>query len=66
MADVCVPCLAGRSLQHEFHLGLVCVEGFRDFSMVRAIQAAVHAIVREVERRKENDAIAVVGLLLMS
>ena len=30
--------------------------------MVRAIQAAVHAVVREVERRKENDAIAVVGL----
>ena len=30
--------------------------------MVGAIQAAVHAVVREVERRKENDAIAVVGL----
>ena len=51
--------LKGNHLAGDFFLRELLADDVLIFSVIRAIGAGIHAVIGEVERRKENDAVAV-------
>ena len=55
--------LKGNDFLFDLFLGQLLAQNMLIFVVIRAINTAVHAVVRQIKRRKHHDAVAVISIL---